>query len=173
MKKLTIVHKLIITLSSLILVLILFSVLSAYLSVNRTEEAIDDLATITYSPEGEAALDKAISYYNKLDRNLKLEKKVSNYEKLEEAKINYSRLSIKRAYVAYERRIAESYSDADLIAFVADATATLEKYLDEDDYVKIANYDDYTFLFEIYGTTSSDEPKDSQSSDSEEEIEIC
>ena len=63
-------------------------------------------------------LEKAIEYYSSLDRNIRLDKNVKNVSVLEDTKVEYVRLAIKKANVAYRTRIKNGTSDEELSEIV-------------------------------------------------------
>ena len=85
-----------IVLSSFALVFLGLSIITSIININNTKKAIDKIGEVTYSIEVEEKIDNAIEKYEKLDRNIGLNKKVSNVDTLEDAKFNYVRLAIKK-----------------------------------------------------------------------------
>ena len=55
------------------------SAFSAKASVTRTNEAIEEIGEVTYSEDCKAKIDRAVEYYNALDKNLDLQEKVNPY----------------------------------------------------------------------------------------------
>ena len=53
------------------------SAFSAKASVTRTNEAIEEIGEVTYSEDCKAKIDRAVEYYNALDKNLDLQEKVN------------------------------------------------------------------------------------------------
>ena len=81
------------------------SAFSAKASVTRTNEAIEEIGEVTYSEDCKAKIDRAVEYYNALDKNLDLQEKVNkeDMKNFDAAKIEYARLAIKAASVADAR----------------------------------------------------------------------
>lgn len=147
------------------------AVLSAKLSVTRTEKAISNIGEVTYSEECKDKIDLAVSYYNALDTNLKLDKKITNTEDFDTAKIEYVRLAIKAAVVADERKEAEDYSTADVQEFITAARETLEAYLLDVQYEQVENYSDLTALESAYSSGGGSD--DSDSTEEAETVPMC
>ena len=53
------------------------SAFSAKAFVTRTNEAIEEIGEVTYSEDCKAKIDRAVEYYNALDKNLDLQEKVN------------------------------------------------------------------------------------------------
>ena len=98
---------LIIALTSFAILFLSLSIITSVIKVNRTKKSIDNIGDVSLSIETEEKIDQAIVYYDKLDRNIGLEKKVKNANKLDEAKTDYVRLAIKRAIVLDNRKVAD------------------------------------------------------------------
>ena len=146
------------------------SVVSAKASVSRTIHAISEIGEVTYTDECKERIDRAVSYYNDLDKNLKLQDQITNDDEFETDKIEYARLAIKAAKVADDRKEAEGYSSADVQKYVTDAREVLESYLTEDQYSLVENYADLTALESEYSSNGGS----GSASDSEEvSIPMC
>ena len=134
---------------------------SAKGSVTRTVDAISDIGTVSYTDESKEKLDRAVTYYNALDKNLKLDKKITNIKDFDAAKMEYARLAIKAASVADARKKAEGYSSADVQKFVTEAREIVDNYLTEDQRTQVENYADLKALEADYassgGAGASDE----------------
>ena len=89
------------------------SAFSAKASVTRTNEAIEEIGEVTYSEDCKAKIDRAVEYYNALDKNLDLQEKVNkeDMKNFDAAKIEYARLAIKAASVADARKVPEGYDN--------------------------------------------------------------
>ena len=173
-KKLSNRSILIIVLSSFALVFLGLSIITSIININNTKKAIDKIGEVTYSIEVEEKIDNAIEKYEKLDRNIGLNKKVSNVDTLEDAKFNYVRLAIKKAIVLDNRKVADGITNEEITLAVNEATTKLEKYYKEDEYETITGYNDFKFLQEKYGTKEESNNQNSNSNqNNNEEIEIC
>ena len=88
--------KSIIVVASISLITLGLSIGSAFYTVNRSKNSIDEIGDITIDEDYtllkvKQRIDKAIDDYNKLDRNLSLETKIDNINVLEEKKIELVR----------------------------------------------------------------------------------
>ena len=165
---------LIIVLSSFALVFLSLSIITSVVNVNRTKKSIDKIGNVNYSIETEEKIDQAIIYYEKLDRNIGLEKRVSNIDDLENAKSNYVRLAIKKAIVLDNRKVADGVTNEEISVAVNEATEKLEKYFKAEEYETVTGYNEFKFLQEKYGSKKEETNSNSNSNqDSNEEIEIC
>lgn len=83
-------------------------------------EAIEEIGEVTYSEDCKAKIDRAVEYYNALDKNLDLQEKVNkeDMKNFDAAKIEYARLAIKAASVADARKVPEGYTSDDIKKFV-------------------------------------------------------
>ncbi len=174
-KKLSNRSILIIVLSSFALLFLGLSIITSIININNTKKAIDKIGEVTYSIEVEEKIDNAIEKYEKLDRNIGLNKKVSNVDALEDAKFNYVRLAIKKAIVLDNRKVADGITNEEITLAVNEATSKLEKYFKEDEYETITGYSDFKFLQEKYGTKKeeSNNTDSNSNQNNNEEIEIC
>ena len=165
---------LIIVLTSFALLFLSLSIITSVVNVNRTKKSIDNIGDVSLSIETEEKIDQAIVYYDKLDRNIGLEKKVKNANALTEAKANYVRLAIKKAIVLDNRKVADGITNEEITLAVNEATSKLEKYFSESEYETITGYSEFKFLQNKYGTkTESDSSNTNTNQNSNEEIEIC
>lgn len=171
-KKLTFTVKLTIILSFFAVLFLALSITSAVYSVDRTTAAIDSIGTVEYSEASKEKIDLAQNYYNKLDRNIGLDEKITNADSLTDAKVEYVRLGIKRAYLAHKN----GEDEALIKEYITDARLSFDEYLTEEDHGKLSNYSDLTDLEEKY-TSGSDNggnaPVNINPADDGEEIELC
>lgn len=130
------------------------SVISAKGSVARTINAISEIGEVSYTDECKAKIDRAVSYYNDLDKNLNLQDQITNDDEFEADKIEYVRLAIKAAKVADDRKVVEDYSSSDVQNYITEAREVLEFYLTEDQYSLVENYADLTALESEYSSGS-------------------
>ena len=130
------------------------SAFSAKASVTRTNEAID----------------RAVEYYNALDKNLDLQEKVNkeDMKNFDAAKIEYARLAIKAASVADARKVPEGYTSDDIKKFVTEAREVVDSYLSADQTSMVPNYADLTELEKEYTSTGG-----SGGSDEEVSVPMC
>ena len=128
------------------------SVFSAKASVTRTNEAIEEIGEVTYSEDCKAKIDRAVEYYNALDKNLDLQEKVNeeDMKNFDAAKIEYARLAIKAASVADARKVPEGYTSDDIKKFVTEAREVVDSYLSADQTSMVPNYADLTELEKEY-----------------------
>ena len=166
---------LIIALTSFAILFLSLSIITSVVKVNRTKKSIDNIGEVSLSIETEEKIDKAIVYYDKLDRNIGLEKRVKNISTLDDAKTNYVRLAIKKAIVLDNRKVADGITNEEITLAVNEATEKLEKYFNVDSYETITGYSEFKFLQEKYGTKNeeSNNGNSNGNQNSEEEIEIC
>ena len=122
------------------------SAFSAKASVTRTNEAIEEIGEVTYSEDCKAKIDRAVEYYNALDKNLDLQEKVNkeDMKNFDAAKIEYARLAIKAASVADARKVPEGYTSDDIKKFVTEAREVVDSYLSADQTSMVPNYADLT-----------------------------
>ena len=137
------------------------SAFSAKASVTRTNEAIEEIGEVTYSEDCKAKIDRAVEYYNALDKNLDLQEKVNK----EDMKIEYARLAIKAASVADARKVPEGYTSDDIKKFVTEAREVVDSYLSADQTSMVPNYADLTELEKEYTSTGG--------SDEEVSVPMC
>ena len=128
------------------------SAFSAKASVTRTNEAIEEIGEVTYSEDCKAKIDRAVEYYNALDKNLDLQEKVNkeDMKNFDAAKIEYARLAIKAASVADARKVPEGYTSDDIKTSM------------------VPNYADLTELEKEYTSTGG-----SGGSDEEVSVPMC
>ena len=141
------------------------SAFSAKASVTRTNEAIEEIGEVTYSEDCKAKIDRAVEYYNALDKNLDLQEKVNkeDMKNFDAAKIEYARLAIKAASVADARKVPEGYTSDDIKKFVTEAREVVDSYLS-----MVPNYADLTELEKEYTSTGG-----SGGSDEEVSVPMC
>ena len=151
-KKLNNTAVLTIILSSVALVFLLLSIIAGKLNVDRCKKSINEIGEVTYSSETEEKIDLAQEYYDKLDRNIGLEKRIKNKEILDEAKFNYVRLALKKAIVLNKRKIADGVTDEEISLQVNESKIKLEKYYEESEFETITGYSEFAILVEKYGT---------------------
>ena len=166
---------LIIALTSFAILFLSLSIITSVVKINRTKKSIDNIGEVSLSIETEEKIDQAIIYYDKLDRNIGLEKKVKNASKLDEAKTDYVRLAIKKAIVLDNRKVADGITNEEITLAVNEATEKLEKYFSESSYETITGYSDFKFLQDKYGTKNEESSSNANTNNnsSSEEIEIC
>ena len=58
------------------------SAFSAKASVTRTNEAIEEIGEVAYTDECKSKIDRAVEYYNALDKNLDLQGKVNKEDSM-------------------------------------------------------------------------------------------
>ena len=170
-KKLPFTVKLTILLAVLAVVFLILSIVSANYSVNRTVDALDAIGEVEYSETSKEKIDLALSYYTALDPNLNLSEKIVNADKLADAKIEYVRLGIKKAYLADKNGEAEET----VKQYVAEARQNFDEYCSSGDCTSISNYEDLIALEQKY-TSSTETPNTTSPSGNtaeEEEIELC
>ena len=170
-KKLPFAGKLVIIFAVLAVAFLILSIVSANYSVNRTVDAIDAIGTVEYTDTSKEKIDLALSYYNSLDAGIGLPDKITNVELLNAAKLEYVRLGIKKAYLAYKNGEAEET----VKQYVQDARASFDEYCATGDCDSISNYEDLIALEQKY-ISDAEAPNNSSPSDSnteEEEIELC
>lgn len=146
------------------------SAFSAKASVTRTNEAIEEIGEVTYSEDCKAKIDRAVEYYNALDKNLDLQEKVNkeDMKNFDAAKIEYARLAIKAASVADARKVPEGYTSDDIKKFVTEAREVVDSYLSADQTSMVPNYADLTELEKEYTSTGG-----SGGSDEEVSVPMC
>lgn len=146
------------------------SALSAKASVTRTNEAIEEIGEVTYSEDCKTKIDRAVEYYNTLDKNLDLQEKVNkeDMKNFDAAKIEYARLAIKAASVADARKVPEGYTSDDIKKFVTEAREVVDSYLSADQTSMVPNYADLTELEKEYTSTGG-----SGGSDEEVSVPMC
>lgn len=166
---------LIIALTSFAILFLSLSIITSVVKVNRTKKSIDNIGEVSLSIETEEKIDKAIVYYDKLDRNIGLEKRVKNISTLDDAKTNYVRLAIKKAIVLDNRKVADGITNEEITLAVNEAKEKLEKYFNVDSYETITGYSEFKFLQEKYGTKEEENSSNANANNnsSSEEIEIC
>ncbi len=137
------------------------SAFSAKASVTRTNEAIEEIGEVTYSEDCKAKIDRAVEYYNALDKNLDLQEKVNkeDMKNFDAAKIEYARLAIK---------VPEGYTSDDIKKFVTEAREVVDSYLSADQTSMVPNYADLTELEKEYTSTGG-----SGGSDEEVSVPMC
>lgn len=172
-KKIANILKATIVFASLAIVFLILSIVASVYSVNRTVGAIDSIGTVEYTAESKKKIDLAQSYYDSLDANLGLADKIENADKLLEAKKEYVRLGIKKAYLADKNGEAEET----VKAYVQDARKTFEEYCSTGECTSISNYRDLLDLEEKYIKDVETAPPETsappESSEEEEPPELC
>ena len=167
-KKLTSTAKILIILSVLLAIFFSLAVTSSVLSVDRTVRTIEEIGEVEYSDEAGDKIDKANFYYNTLDKNIGLEKRIHNAQKLFNAKTEYVRLAVKRAYLADKQGMDEET----VKEFTADAREAFKRYFKDGEEESVSNYGDLIYLennffvyfspliafFTSYSSTSVNEP---------------
>ena len=159
--------------SSVSLVLLFISILTAVLNVKRVENSINEIGHVTYTEESEAKIDLALNYYEKLDVNINLNNNVSNINILNDAKYDYVRLAIKKAIVLNERKIADNVTVEEIILAVNEANLKLKKYYKESEFESITGYQEFKYLLDEYGTEEKEETSNNNTAPAAEEPEIC
>lgn len=169
-KKLPASGKFSIVTAVLAVVFLVLSIVSTEYSVSRTVSAIEAIGDVELSDESKNKIDIAKSYYESLDPNLGLEKKITNADDLTNAEFEYVRLAIKKAYLADKNGEPE-----DVVSeYVSQAREIFGEYCSTGECTNISNYADLTALEEKYsGANSAPSSNASDSSDAEEEIELC
>ena len=158
------------TIALIIAAVLGLSAFSAKASVTRTNEAIEEIGEVTYSEDCKAKIDRAVEYYNALDKNLDLQEKVNkeDMKNFDAAKIEYARLAIKAASVADARKVPEGYTSDDIKKFVTEAREVVDSYLSADQTSMVPNYADLTELEKEYTSTGG-----SGGSDEEVSVPMC
>ena len=172
--------KSIIVVASISLITLGLSIGSAFYTVNRSKNSIDEIGDITIDEDYtllkvKQRIDKAIDDYNKLDRNLSLETKIDNINVLEEKKIELVSASILLANSIDQQKVKLNLSNEDVAKYVKDIEEYKETYITDDIFVKLENYSKYLVLkdkYKDYFDTSSSKAENTSNSTSEE-IEIC
>ena len=134
------------------------SAFSAKASVTRTNEAIEEIGEVTYSEDCKAKIDRAVEYYNALDKNLDLQEKVNK----EDMK------NFDAAKIEYARKVPEGYTSDDIKKFVTEAREVVDSYLSADQTSMVPNYADLTELEKEYTSTGG-----SGGSDEEVSVPMC
>lgn len=172
---------LIITFSFAVLFLGL-SIGSAIYTVERSKKSIDNIGKIVVDDDltlttSKSKLDKAITNYEKLDRNISLDKQIKNIDKLNESKKEFVNVSIILAISVDNQKVKLELSDSDVAKYVSDISEYQKEYITEDEFKELDKYNDYLIIYEKYkdliGSSSSSDSGSSSSSGGEEEIEIC
>lgn len=182
MKKLNkYVLALIITFSFALLFLGL-SIGSAIYTVERSKKSIDNIGKIVVDDDltlttSKAKLDKAITNYEKLDRNINLDKQIKNIDKLNDSKKEFVNVSIVLAISVDNQKVKLELSDSDVAKYVSDIAEYQKAYITEDEFKELDKYDDYLIIYEKYkdliGNSASSSDNSQSGSGGEEEIEIC
>lgn len=169
-QKLPFTVRLAITFAVLAVVFLTLSIVSATYSVNRTIDAIGAIGEVDYSEASKEKIDLALSYYNALDTNLDLPEKVTNAEALTNAKREYVRLGIKKAYLADKKGEAEET----VKQYVAEARQSFDEYFSDGDGSSISNFEDLIALEKKYSSDAqAPESASPQDKSPEENIELC
>ena len=173
-KRLPNIIKVTILLAIVAVTFLIISITTSVLSVKRTENAINKIGDVTFNLETEEKIDLAISYYDKLDTNIGLDKNVKNINDLNEAKANYVRLALKKAIVLNNRKIADGITDEEITEAVNEGNLKLVKYFSEDEFETVVGYSEFQVLLEKYGTKEEAKADSGSSTSGEaEEPEIC
>lgn len=167
-KKLTSTAKILIILSVLLAIFFSLAVTSSVLSVDRTVRAIEEIGEVEYSDEAGDKIDKANFYYDSLDKNIGLEKRIHNAQKLFNAKTEYVRLAVKRAYLADKQGMDEET----VKEFTADAREAFKRYFKDGEEEGISNYGDLIYLENKFGVKEQPPQQPSPPSDGGD-IELC
>lgn len=166
---------------SFVLLFLGLSIGSAFYTVNRTKKSIDNIGKIVVDEDltlttSKGKIDKAITNYEKLDRNIGLDKKINNIEKLNESKKEFVNVSIILAISVDNQKVKLELSDTDVAKYVSDISDYQQAYITKEEFEGLANYADYLIIYEKYkdliGTSDSND-SGSSSGGGEEEIEIC
>ncbi len=166
---------------SFILVFLGLSIARAFYTIDRTEKSINNIGKIIVDNDltlttSKNKLDKAINYYQKLDRNLKLETKIKNIESLNESKKEFVDVSIVLAISVDNQKAKLNLSDSDVAKYVSDINEYQKAYISASDFEELNNYDKYLIIYEKYKDLLDNNQSDGGSSGSEapaEEPEIC
>ena len=160
--------------SAFLITFLALSIASSIGLVRRCENAINNIGEVSVDDAFEERLDKAIEYYSSLDKNIRLDKNVKNVSVLEDTKVEYVRLAIKKANVAYRTRIKNGTSDEELSEIVTFAKEKLEKYFDEEEYESIDGYQEFELLIDKYAQSEETNTNNGGASQGPvEEPEIC
>lgn len=122
--------------------------------VNRINEEIQNLGTVTYTSDCKQKLDSAVEHYNSLDAQLNLKAQVKDEWKLDSAKIEYCRLAIKDASVAEARQTIDGLTTMDVQNKVSAAREVVDKYLSSSQCASVENYSTLTDLESKYSASS-------------------
>lgn len=167
--------------ASLAIIFLGFSIGSAFYTVNRAKNSIDDIGKITVDSDltlnsAKSRLDKAISNYEKLDRNIHLEEKVDNIDTLNEKKKEFVNISIKLAISVDNQKVKLEFDDNKIGQYVKDIDDYQKAYITLDEFKALDEYDNYLIIYEKYkDVINSGNSNDNNSSKEEkaEEVEIC
>ena len=167
--------------ASLAIVFLGFSIGAAFYTVNRAKTSIDEIGKITVDSDltlnsAKERLDKAISNYDKLDRNIHLDEKIDNIETLNEKKKEFVNTSIKLAISVDNQKVKLELDDNKVGQYVKDIDDYQKAYITLDEFKGLEDYSNYLILFEKYkDVISSGASTDNSSSkeDKAEEVEIC
>lgn len=163
-----------IILASLSVIFLTISIVTSYLNVKRTKDAIGEIGVIKYNAETESKIDLANEYYLKLDTNIGLDKQIDNISVLNDAKYNYVRLALKDSVVSYNRRVTDNVSEETLKAKVNLAYDKLKKYYKESEFDSIEGYkNDFKPLLDIYKKEDVKDNTSASTNTDAEEPEIC
>ena len=181
MKKLNKYILALIIVGSFAILFLAFSIGSAFYTVNRSINSIDEIGNITVDEDltltsAKNRLDLAITNYDKLDRDLKLEEKVDNIELLYKAKKDFVNASILLALAIDNQKVKLGLSDNDVAKYVANIEEYQKEYITKEEFEQLADYSKYVVLSEKYADYLAGQTSDSgnqQQSSNEEEIEIC
>lgn len=173
--------KLLITVGALSIGFLGLSIGSAFYTVDRSEKSIDKIGQITADGDlsltsSQKRLDKAIDNYEKLDRNIHLDKKVSNVETLTEKKKEFVNVSIKLAEAADLQKVKLGLSNEEVGKYIVSVDEYKKEYITDADFNELSNYSLYETLKEKYKDYLTDNQQTGNtgnSGSSDEEIELC
>lgn len=170
-KKLSLSAKLTIFLSAAAAVFLILSIVSAQYSVRRMVDSINAVGEVEFSEASKAKIDLALSYYAALDSNIGLPEKITNLQRLSDAKTEYVRLGIKRAYLADK----EGQAEETVKQYVSEARASFDEYCSSGECKNISNFDDLIMLEAKYssGGNVTESTSKSDNAGAEEQIELC
>ena len=170
-KKLPLPIKLTIVLSVAAVVFLILSIVSAQYSVSRTIDSINAVGEVEFSEASKQKIDLALSNYAALDQNIGLPGKITNFQLLTDAKTEYVRLGIKRAYLADK----EGQPEETVKQYLAEARAGFDEYCTTGECKNISNFDDLISLEAKYssGGNVTESTSAPDNSGKEEEIELC
>ena len=170
-KKLSASISLTIIFSAAVVVFLILSIVSAEYSVSRTIDSINAIGEVEFSEASKGKIDLALSNYDALDRNIGLPGKITNIQLLADAKNEYVRLGIKRAYLADK----EGQPEETVKQYISEARAGFDEYCSTGECKNISNFDDLISLEAKYssGGNATESASAQDKSGGEEEIELC
>lgn len=173
--------KVTIVVSILAVVFLGLSIGSAFYSVNRSKSSIDAIGNITVDSDltlksAKERLDKAITDYEKLDRNLKLDKKIDNIDVLYEKEREFVNVAILLANSVDQQKVKLNLTNQDVAKYILDIDQYKNSYITDDEFQSLASYETYETLKEQYKDFLAEEANNSEQQSGqtdEEEIELC